>query len=170
MKRIILVVCLMALLVPAARAGDKDESTPAPRKEPPTVGHKALMYIPNRILDLLDIVRARLRLGPGLAVGVRATEPLSLYMGAYASAYAGLPGPRLDPKLPIPVGLEDLNGAQLSFLNLSTGFGGSPGYSWSEIGASLHVLLIGADVDVDPIEALDFVAGLLTLDPRGDDL
>jgi hypothetical protein len=55
-------------------------------------------------------------------------------------------------------------------LNLSTGLGAGPGYSWTEIGLSLHLLIIGADVDVDPVEAVDFLAGFLTLDPRHDDL
>ena len=162
MKKLIVAACLLAMLVPAGWA---DEET-----EPHSVGHKLVMYIPNRIFDLLDIVRARLRIGPGLAAGVRITEPVSVYIGAYGSLYGGLPGPRLEPELPKPFGVEDLNGAQLSFLNLSTGLGAGPGYSWTEIGLSLHLLIIGADVDVDPMEAVDFLAGFLTLDPRHDDL
>jgi hypothetical protein len=162
MKKLIVATCLLAMLATQARA---DEET-----EPHSFGHKLVMYIPNRVFDLLDIVRARLRIGPGLAAGVRITEPLSVYLGAYGSVYGGLPGPRLEPQLPRPFGLEDLNGAQLSFLNLSTGLGAGPGYSRTEIGASLHLLIIGADVDVDPMEAVDFLAGILTLDPRHDDL
>jgi hypothetical protein len=97
MKKLILATCLLAVLATPVRAEDEE-------KEPHSAGHKVLMYIPNRIFDLLDIVRARLRLGPGLAVGVRLTEPLSAYLGAYGSLYGGLPGPRLEPKLPMPFG------------------------------------------------------------------
>jgi hypothetical protein len=31
------------------------------------------------------------------------------------------------------------------------------------------VLLVGLDVGVEPYDALDFLAGILFLDPRGDD-
>ena len=34
-------------------------------------GHKLLFYIPNRVLDVFDFVRLRVRVGPGLAVGAR---------------------------------------------------------------------------------------------------
>lgn len=168
MKKLMLTLGLVAMLVPAAWASEKKDNDQ--KQEPHSIGHKVLMYVPNRVFDLLDIVRARLRLGPGLAVGVRVTKPLSAYVGAYGSVYGGLPGPRLEPKYPLPFGVEDLNGAQLSILNLSTGFGADPKYSWSEIGASLHLLLIGADVDVDPMEAIDLLAGFFMFDPRHDDL
>ena len=164
MKKLILLLCMLALIAPASWG---DETSEKPHH---SIGHKLLMYIPNRVLDLLDIVRLRVRVGPGLAAGVRVTDPLSVYVGSYVSAYAGLPGPRLEPTIKWPVVLESYNGATLSFLHVATGLGADPGYSPTEIGASLHLLLIGIDVDVDPMEAVDFIAGFFFLDPRGDDL
>ncbi len=134
-----------------------------------SLGRKLLFYIPNRVLDLFDMVRVRLRIGPGLAAGVRATEPLSVYVGSYASVYAGLPGPRQRPWLPIPVGLETHTGVTASVADATLDAGIGPDYSPTEIGASLHLLLVGADVGFDPMEIVDFLAGFILLDPRGDD-
>jgi len=39
-----------------------------------------ICYIPNRVFDILDIVRLRLRVGPGISVGVRATKPVSAFL------------------------------------------------------------------------------------------
>ena len=77
------------------------------------------MYIPNRVFDVLDIVRARVRLGPGVAIGVRATEYADLFAGTYATVYAGLPGPR-NRKIPrLPVGVESKTGLEASVADLT---------------------------------------------------
>ena len=169
MKRWILCVCLIGMLAGTAWSEEKATSESKDEKKGHSVGHKVLFYLPNRLFDIFDMVRLRLRVGPGLAVGVRATEPLSAYVGAYASVYGGLPGPRQRPKLPIPVGFESYNGATLSVVDLATGVGLGPDYSSTEIGASLHLLIIGADVDVDPMELVDLLAGIFCFDPRNDD-
>ena len=84
-SRVVSVCCVLLLsgcaLPPRDAAppmvGSKVSNEPS---SPPAVvanesaGHVALWYIPNRISDLLDIVRARLRLGPGLEVGARFTD------------------------------------------------------------------------------------------------
>ena len=132
--------------------------------------HRIIFYIPNRILDLLDIVRLRVRVGPGLAVGARVTEPFSVFVGGYESVYAGLPGPRLRPIVKPPVGLEDNQGIGVSIFDLTFDAGYGPDYSQTEIGASFQALIVGVDVDVDPIEILDFALGLVFIDIRGDDL
>lgn len=132
--------------------------------------HQILFYIPNRVFDLLDPFRARVRVGPGAAVGVRATEAAAVYLGSYVSVFAGLPGPRQAPSVPLPAGLESLSGAQLSVADATSGGGMGPGYSMTECGLSLHALLIGLDLDLDPLEMLDFATGILGIDLRGDDL
>lgn len=129
-----------------------------------------LFYIPNRALDLLDIVRLRGRIGPGVAAGFRATKVVSGFAGAYSALYVGLPGPRSRKTPRSPIGLESLNGAQLSLLNASTGFTVGPEYSRTEFGVSAHGLIGGVDVGVDPVEFLDFAAGLFLIDLRDDDL
>lgn len=160
---LILLAALFLVPVPPVRAAERRE------REERNLGIELLLYIPNRVLDLFDMVRARLRVGPGLAAGVRVTEPLSVYVGGYASVYAGLPGPRQRPWIPIPVGLETHTGVTASVADATLDAGIGPDYSPTEVGASLHLLIVGADVGVDPMEIVDFLAGFILMDPRGDD-
>jgi hypothetical protein len=125
------------------------------------------MYLPNRVLDVLDIVRAKLHLGPGFAFGARATRPAEVYVGFYGSAWVGLPGPR-SRKLPrLPVGLESRTGAAVSVADATLG---GPTYGTTEFGVNFQLALIGADLGLDPGELFDFVVGLATFDPKDDDL
>ena len=130
----------------------------------------ALLYVPNRALDLLDIFRLRLRVGPGFAAGARVTKVAELYAGTYASIFAGLPGPRLRETPKLPVGLESHNGASASVVDATVDGGIGPDYSPSEIGAGFHLAILGIDFGVDPVEVLDFATGLFTIDIREDDL
>lgn len=72
-----------------------------------------LWYIPNRILDILDIFRFRLSVGPGLGAGVRVTDYAAFYGGTQKSAYTGLPGPRSGSEIKTR---SDLNVNVVSFL------------------------------------------------------
>ena len=45
-----------------------------------------------------------------------------------------------------------------------------PDYGPTEIGAGVHLLIIGLDVGIEPFELLDFVTGLVFIDLRDDDL
>lgn len=176
MKKWMIVVCLFVLVHTAYGAAHQyepnynDRNRDQSYREEHSLGHKLLMYIPNRIFDLFDIVRARLRVGPGLAVGARVTTPVSAYVGSYAAIYAGLPGPRQEPSIPWPIGFESLSGVSVSVADAAIGGPVDPDYSPTEIGASLHLLLVGADLNADPVELVDFLAGFLFLDVRGDDL
>jgi hypothetical protein len=167
----------LALGAPAIPAQDPSagDATPAaaepePQRDGPGLLHGVLMYLPNRLLDACDMVRLRARVGPGAAVGVRATTAADVYLGSYISVFAGLPGPRREPEMVVPVGLESLSGAGISLADATVSGGIDPDYSPTEFGASLHLLLVGLDLGVDPVEALDLIAGLLTIDLRGDDL
>lgn len=129
----------------------------------------ALLYLPNRLFDALDIFRARLRVGPGFGVGVRVTKPLSAEVGSYATIFAGLPGPRGKPTISLPVGAELYSGVQASIVAVETkSFG--PNYSSTEIGADVQLLILGVAVGFDPIELVDFVVGFVGFDIRDDDL
>jgi hypothetical protein len=128
-----------------------------------------LMYLPNRVFDVLDIVRLRLRVGPGFAAGFRVTKPLSLYAGAYMSVYAGLPGPRQRTKIPWPVGLESHSGIGASLLDFAPDGRGGPQYSPTEVEIGGQLLILGIDVGVDAYEVFDLLAGLILFDPRNDD-
>jgi hypothetical protein len=137
----------------------------------PSVIHKIVMYVPNRIFDVLDIARARVKVGPGFGAGVQLTKYGQVYLGSQVAVYAGLPGPRQHPTLPIPIGIETRSGVALSVVDatISTDVAG-PMYSSSEIGLNLHLAFIGVDVTLDPVEVLDAITGLVMVDIRDDSL
>jgi len=149
---------------------DDDEEDEEEERGPVGIGWTILMYIPDRVLDLFDIVRARVRLGPGFAVGARATEYADVFVGAYASVYIGLPGPRGRRFPRLPVGLESKTGAEVSVADVTVEGGLGPDYGMTEFGFGGQLGLIGFDVGIDPGEILDFVLGLFTIDIMDDDL
>lgn len=152
----------------AARAAliDEDDESPGPVG----IGWTVLMYVPNRVLDALDIVRARVRLGPGFAFGARATEYADVFVGTYASVYIGLPGPRGRRFPRLPVGLESKTGAELSLADVTVEAGLGPDYGTTEFGLGGQLGLIGFDVGIDPLEIVDLVVGVFTFDLLDDDL
>jgi hypothetical protein len=161
---------------PSEKTTTVSEETAAPPKEVQEektehgFGHKLLFYLPNRILDVFDLVRLRLRVGPGFAVSARATKPISVFFGGYASVYAGLPGPRLEPTVKLPVGIENYGGISVSVADGTSEGPFSPNYSSTEIEAGFQALILGVDVGIDPYEILDLAAGFFFIDLRGDDL
>jgi hypothetical protein len=166
-----------------ARAQDeKGSTTTAPKQEPQSEEPRAeepppkegrgllvgvLLYLPNRLFDVLDVARVRLRVGPGLSAGLRATRPLNLAIGAHGALFLGLPGPRGEASIPWPVGLEDFAGAEISVVNGTRA--GNVHYGLGEIGGGGQLLILGGEFGVDPWELVDFVVGLVTVDPVGDD-
>ncbi|MBN2799118.1 MAG: hypothetical protein JXX28_08215 [Deltaproteobacteria bacterium] len=134
-------------------------------------GMRVLLYVPNRLLDVFDVARLRARVGPGVAVSVRLTDAADLYVGAYASLYAGLPGPRNRPLPKLPLGAETRAGVEVSTVDLAPSLWlTSPDYGPYEVGVGVHLLVLGVDVGVDPLELVDLLGGFLFLDPARDDL
>ena len=132
--------------------------------------HPILMYIPNRIFDVLDIVRARVRIGPGLSVGARVASIVTVFVGGHSTAYVGLPGPRGKPEVSLPFGLEDSSGPSLApAKENSEETDRYPYYGPMEIGAEAQAAIVGVSVGVEPLEALDFLAGIIFIDLKGDD-
>jgi len=141
-------------------ADDEDEDRPF------VIG--ALLYLPNRIFDVFDLVRARVRLGLGFQIGARATKPASVSVGAFSTIYVGLHGPRGEAKLPWPAGFETAAGLQVS---VADGQMGGPYYGLTEIGADFHAGVVGVAIGVDPLwELLDLLVGFTTIDLADDDL
>jgi hypothetical protein len=137
---------------------------------PPGLAHRILFYLPNRVFDVMDVVRARARIGSGIGVSARATSPASVFLGTYQSVFVGLPGPRSRPEVPLPFGVDNYQGIKLSVADRSTADDPySPRYSPTEIGAGVHLFLPGVDVGIDPFEVLDLVTGFLFIDLRKDD-
>lgn len=149
-----------------------------PRAESPMMGvakpkqgvlTTTLWYLPNRVMDLVDIFRLRLKVGPGLGVGVRMTDYAAFYGGSQYSIFLGLPGPRYPEALRYPVGLEYQRGLVLAGVDASDDLKYPPRYGFSEVDAGLHLILIGAEAGIDPFEIADFLAGLFLIDLRRDD-
>ncbi len=168
-------VLCVALPIPAASSDSP--AKPAARletlsvsRQPPSLGHRLLLWVPNRVFDVLDVVRLRVRVGPGFSACVRATEAADAALGGHATIYAGLPGPRNSPQIPWPAGLETSAGLELSVVEVgSEEDRHGPQYGPLEVGAGAQVLLLGLDAGIDPFDALDLLAGILFLDPKGDD-
>jgi hypothetical protein len=176
MRRIVaagLAVITCTLLPPAVLAGP-GQAKPTDEPKAPVVehgwGHKLLLYLPNRLLDVADVFRARLRVGPGWAIEMQATQRLSFFGGNYRSVYLGLPGPRAPKKFVSPVGKEGLKGIVFMGVDATDVTSHPPGYSISEITAGGHLLIVGADVGLDFWEVADFFTGLVFIDLRKDDL
>jgi hypothetical protein len=167
------------------QGGVKAGSTPTPRKpmtlpstpspsravssEPKSVSHHILWYIPNRVMDIIDIVRFRARVGPGLAMNIRLTERADVYLGRYHTAFIGLPGPRMQPDPLWMVGLEQERGIRVMGVDATDNLSDDPGYSPSECVVGAQLLIVGGELGFDPIEIGDFLGGFIMMDPRGDD-
>lgn len=152
----------------AAPAADTKAAEPA--KEPKGIGHRLLLWIPNRVFDVLDLVRFRVRVGPGVSVDARVTELVDVSLGAHATVFVGLHGPRNEPQVPWPVGFETLATAEVSVAQKGTDEGRfGPQYGPLETGAGFQAGIIGLDIGVEPYDALDLLAGIFLFDPKGDD-
>ena len=149
--------------VPANEGQKREQAAQSGKKG---VKHPILMYLPNRFFDLMDIFRLRLRVGPGISAGVRATKPVSAFAGFHSTLFIGLPGPRGNTEIPFPVGLESRGGAQASFADLTTG---STYYDPLEVGLEAQPLIVGVNIGIGVFEILDFAAGFLCIDLQDDD-
>ena len=155
---------------PATAPASTAATSSSPVAPDPDAGHTALWYIPNRISDLLDIVRARLRLGPGLAIGGRFTEAASFHVGGYSSVFIGIPGPRRERVFNWPAGVETVRGDGFPYFDGTAWGGDGPTYGELEVGLGTQFLILGADLGLDVYELLDFFTGIVTIDPIGDDI
>jgi len=168
----IITICFSpAISLGQIEAGRVNKTSPAEKEVRPRHGwgHRILLYIPNRIADVIDIFRIRARLGPGLAVNLRATELANVYAGTYHTVFAGLPGPRGKPELRAPVGIEQERGLLVMGVDATDDLTHEPGYSSTEIDLGVQVLLVGAEAGFALVEIGDFLAGLLFFDPMRDD-
>ncbi|MBI1852121.1 MAG: hypothetical protein HYR85_17415 [Planctomycetes bacterium] len=124
-----------------------------------------LLYLPNRVIDLFDVVRFGVDVGPGFGVEGEVTEALQAGVMTRTSVGAGFQTLR---HLPVKIGAETY--AAVGPLAASPTVG-LPWYrnKW-DVRAEAHVAIIGAHVAINPAEILDFVLGFLTIDLMDDDL
>jgi hypothetical protein len=122
---------------------------------------QVLFYIPNRALDLIDIARVSVGVGPGFNANVRATELATVAAGQYETTRFGMKGRTL------PVFEENIDEGGVGFLGYVNGrLQRDP----SEVGADLHLGIVGAQVAASLAEAADFLAGIILIDLQKDDL
>lgn len=162
---------LLAVTGPA-RAGDIPLEEPPPRRESPAshtlgVAWKVLMYLPNRVCDLTDVVRVQVRAGPGWALSARATRVLPLFIGGYDTTWLGLPGARGRASIPLPAGVSSQTG--FAFGPMGSGGSQAPYYGKGEIGAGVQLYMLGFDVGFDVYELADLFAGFALVDFAHDD-
>lgn len=134
-----------------------------------SAGHQILWYIPNRVIDMVDIFRFRVRVGPGLSGNLRVTNLANIYGGRYHTAFIGLPGPRMGPELRYPAGLEQERGLLFMGVDATDDLLYEPGYSPTECVVGAQLLCTGVEFGVDPVELGDFFCGFVLVDPRRDD-
>lgn len=160
---------ILAVALPGFGAADNPAAEIVPPQTRPSWGARILFYVPNRVMDLLDIFRMRLRLGPGLAANLRFTDYGAFYIGKYDTVYVGLPGPRAPRLFRSPVGKESLHGIVMAGVDATDETLHGPEYGAAEADFGVQLLLVGAEAGVDAVEFIDFLGGLLFFDPRGDD-
>ena len=151
---------------------------------------RLILYIPNRVVDFLDIVDVSLGIGPTLKAKVWITR-----YAAFGAGFGGSAKLIKGYNRQYGAGLEQ--GWNASFLMLSAEdtemyettrdvqkyflyHTGVPSIDdnvynfWTgprdifSVGAQL-ALLLDAEIQIHPFEIIDFLAGIFFLDPKGDD-
>ena len=88
---ITIILAALIFVVPPGFAQEGTQKTDAGQTEVKSSGgkHAIICYLPNRIFDMFDIVRLRLRVGPGISIGARVTKLTNIFVGAHTSIFAG---------------------------------------------------------------------------------
>jgi len=155
---------------------------------------KVPVYLCDRLLDLTDIVQVNLGFGDGFLVNAHATKWFQLGAGYRDGVCFGLMPrsfgmwyeDRTEGGIAIApaFNLYYKNYQREALWGTTTLFDHDIAYSgidhmcnetahWADFGLSLHLFLIGADVNLSPSQAFDFVAGffgmpfLVPIDPIG---
>jgi hypothetical protein len=135
--------------------------------EPPIVV-QVVMWPVNRVLDVVDIVRFGVGVGPGVGVDLRATQ-----MGQASAMWGFVAGVGWQGRYNSPLVVDSRSFAAIGAVTVgSTGI--APVFHWPrtfwEIRAEAHALLVLGQVAVDLFEIFDFAAGILFFDPSHDDV
>jgi hypothetical protein len=121
----------------------------------------AAWYLPNRALDLLDVLKLNLSGGFGGGADLRITRLFEAGFSDYNVVRVGLNGRR------VPLYHEKLDESSITLFGITSGTRTRD--PW-EIGGTLHFLVFGVEAAVNVRSALDFVGGIFLLDFEEDDL
>lgn len=124
---------------------------------------KALLWVPNRILDFIDIFRVDLGAGPAVGVVGRITK-----YGQFG--YRNM--------MPASLRIGDFGRKAPVMMERSNEFGIGPAFVDSkdrkictgELGVGLDLFIVGGYAGVCVDELADFVTGIFFVDLKGDDL
>jgi hypothetical protein len=153
------------------------------------VWQQVLLYVPDRVLDLLDVASVSVQLGTGVLLDVHATHAINATAGLRSSGGIGLHELRsLGMKSQAEGGISLLPFGAYSYAGGLVGTSGVVAAADSvaglhqpqgalyqelrdywEIGARVFAGIAGADVAVHPVQIVDFVAGFATIDLLNDD-
>lgn len=129
-------------------------------EDKPRLFQRVILYLPNRVVDFVDIWRFNVGVGLGLGINLRPTKGLQAGLAAYDSVRIGVRGRRF------PLWHE---------WSLEGGFDGmyeelgETERGFYEFGGTIHLGLIGLDAAIDIEEILDFGYGVFLSDPAADD-
>lgn len=181
-------------LDPAARLGMEPSLLGMNRRLRPAVERsprtRALLWLPDRLLDLLDIVTVGFHLGPGAFADVHLTRGFQLNAGLHSTAGIGLHdfrsvGMKSEAEAGLNViafGAHTYGGALVGTTGTYASTGNTHGLHrpmaplyqelrdyWA-IGANATGGILGAEVEFHPLQLVDFFAGFATVDLLRDDL
>jgi hypothetical protein len=160
----------------------------APARRPPAL--RALLYLPDRLLDLVDVASFDLHLGFGLYANVHATRALQAALGV-----RGVTGVGWHERRSLGLREQQDTGVVLVAFGAESTSGRTSGtsgiFAWAEtlaglqdpedvlyqevrdywaLGGAVTVLVLGLDVDLHPLQVADFAAGWAGVDFLRDDL
>jgi len=150
-------------LVPVSPKQGWEKLEPTQKGEGSPFWSQVLMWIPNRVLDLIDVFRVDVGVGPSFGAVVRVTK------------YGQL---GFREVMPASIRVGDFGRQMPVLLETSNEFGVGPAYVNSadrnvcvgELGVGADALVAGAYAGVCVDEFADFVAGLFFIDLKDDDL
>jgi hypothetical protein len=152
-------------LEPVALAVDEPPMPPPPPSPPPPpTFHAVVMWLPNRVIDLFDVARAGVDLGPGIGLDFAATHYARIAAMTRTSGGLGFQTFRHPP---VKFGHEDYMIA--GHHSAEAGIGNGWYQHVYDFRIELHVLIVGAHAAVNVGEIFDFFAGFFFFDPMNDD-
>ena len=173
---------------PAAQELSADSSVSS-GEDSDSFGKKLLMYIPNRLLDLFDIVTLELKSGAVIGAEARVTRAFGIggEVGSYGSALKGYNrqygfavtegaegqfffGSAMDLARPLVWGDVErywIQGTNFPLPSNRIYQEKARDYWALELGASC---LLGVKVSIHPVAIADFLTGLILIDIEDDDL
>lgn len=150
-------------LVPVSPKDGWDKLEPTQKGDGSPFWSQLLMWLPNRVLDLIDVFRVDVGVGPSFGAVVRVTK-------------YGQVGFR--EVMPASLRVGDFGRQMPVLLETSNEFGVGPAYVDSadrkvcdgEIGLGADALVAGAYAGVCVDEFADFLAGIFFIDLKDDDI